>query len=64
MSDFKPSYTSEFIEIHEWPFGCEVIEKSTSRGAVISSPEDARAVIVSLNDYLNCIPKECGGNKE
>jgi hypothetical protein len=36
------------IEIHEWPSGCELIQSGTDRGVMISTIEDADAIIESL----------------
>lgn len=62
MNDPAAIYESDFIKILEWPKICTIVDKN--HGTVdIRTAEDAKAVIVSLTDFLHFIPKEQGGFK-
>jgi len=65
MSDWPVAYESEKIVIHEWPQPiCEIYDKRNHEYVHITTPEDAKALIKSLEDFLSIIPKQFGGTKE
>lgn len=65
MSDWPVAYESEKIVIHEWPQPiCEIYDKVNKEYVHIATPEDAKAVINSLQQFLAIIPTEFGGTKE
>lgn len=54
MSDFKPQYRSERLEIFEWPQPiCELRDPNTGQIVTIQTPEDATAVLRSLKQFLS-----------
>lgn len=54
MTDFKPQYRSERLEIFEWPQPiCELRDLSANTIVSIRTPEDATAVIRSLKQFLS-----------
>jgi hypothetical protein len=63
MTDNKPQYESDNIKIFEYPQPiCAIVDKNHGC-AEIRTPEDAKAVILSLVEFLNVIPLEFGGYK-
>ena len=61
----KPQRENERFAVYEWPQPiCEIKSKSTDFIIHISLPEDAKMIRDSLNEFLSCIPKEFGGEKE
>jgi hypothetical protein len=63
MTDNKPQYESNYIKIFEYPNPiCAIVDKNHGC-AEIRTPEDAKAVILSLVAFLNEIPFEFGGYK-
>lgn len=64
MTDIKPKYESQSLEIFEWPYPlCEIKDKKKNSYVHIDNPEDAKAVIISLISMLNEIPFDFGGYK-
>lgn len=65
MSDWPVAYESDKIVIHEWPQPiCEIYDKVNQEYVRITTPEDAKAVINSLQQFLASIPTKFGGTKE
>lgn len=54
MTDFKPQYQSDRLEIFEWPQPiCELRDPVTGHIVSIRTPEDATAVARSLKQFLS-----------
>lgn len=54
MTDFKPQYQSDRLEIFEWPQPiCELRDPNTGQIVTIRTPEDATAVSRSLKQFLS-----------
>lgn len=61
----KAQRETERFAIFEWPQPlCEIKSKSTEMWICVSQPEDAVMIRDSLNEFLKCIPREFGGEKE
>lgn len=64
MGEEKPQYESANISIFEWCYPlCEIYDKDMDSYVHIRTPEDAKALIDSLNNFLSTIPIEFGGIK-
>lgn len=65
MTDTRPQYESDNIKIFEWPQPtCEIYDKSLNSYIHVKTPEDAKAIMISLAAFLNEIPFEIGGYGE
>lgn len=59
MTDTKPQYHSEHIQIFEWPQPiCEIMENVEFTSIQIKTPEDARAIRDSMNKFLHIVDPE------
>lgn len=64
MTDHKAVWESNRIKIYEWPQPiCEIYDKRRDEYLQITTPEDAKAIIQSLERFLKAIPVKFGGNK-
>ena len=58
----KPSRENKFFELYEYPQPIlEVVMKTEGGWIRIEDAESAKMIRDSLNEFLKCIPKECGG---
>jgi len=56
-------YESQQIKIFEWPQPiCEIVDKDNDGYVAVKTPEDARAIMKSMRNFLLCIPQEFGGD--
>jgi hypothetical protein len=59
MTDTKPQYRSEGLQIFEWPQPqCEIMDPVSRDLVAIKTPEDARAVRDSMNKFLHLVDPE------